>query len=67
MSELSHETLNTKTGVLFASLTLNFKGITFGKIKRLLLFLVNNKWGVQYVLLLLDALREYFTIYINGW
>ena len=66
MFELSHETFNTKSGVLFASLNLNFKGNTFRKIKRLLLCLVNYKWGVQYVLLLfLYALREYFIIYIN--
>ena len=43
---------------------LNFEGNTFLKIKGLLLLLVNYKWGVHYVFL--DALREYFIIYING-
>ena len=61
-----NETFNTKSGVLFASLTLNCKGNTFRKIKRFV-FLVNYQWGVQKdILLFLDALREYFVIYING-
>ena len=47
--DLSHETFNTKSGVLVSSLTLNFKGNAFRKNQAFSVVLVYYKWGVQYV------------------